>query len=270
MGDPPGPDGRGIVGPTFTFRDGPTVARLGFGAMRLGGRDRQRDIALLRRAVELGVTHVDTARMYGRGRNEELVADALAPYRDDLLIATKGGIEAGANGYRNDASPAALRRHVEESLRALRAERLGLYYLHEPDPRVPVAESVGALARLRDDGKIALIGLSNVTAAQLGGARAITPVAAVQNRYSAARGGDEEVLAMTTAWGIAFVPWGPLRDGALGAPAGPSDATAAQRALRALLDRAPNVLPIPGTTSVAHLEENMATLRPRRPARPVE
>ncbi len=245
---------------TFTFPDGPTVTRLGFGAMRLRGSDREAQIALLRRAVELGVTHLDTARMYGGGYNEELVADALAPYPRDLLLATKGGIETGDGGHRNDGRPEALGRHVEESLRRLRVERLGLYYLHEPDPRVPIAESVGALARLQDAGKIGMIGISNVTVAQLRDAVAVAQVAAVQNRYSAGSGGDEAVLTMTREHGIAFVPWGPLRDGP---PAGAIpvalDATPAQRSLAALLIQAPNILPIPGTNSTDHLEENLAT-----------
>jgi pyridoxine 4-dehydrogenase len=246
---------------TFTFPDGRRVCRIGLGAMRLGGADRAADIALLRRAVALGVDHIDTARMYGDGRNEGLLADAVAPYPEALLVATKGGIERTPGGFRYDGRPEALRRHVLDSLRRLRVRRLGLYYLHQPDPDVPIAESVGALARMRDeDGVIALIGVSNVSAAQLREAVATTPIAAVQNRYGAARGGDDEVLDMTTRLGIAFVPWGPLR-GAAPPPAGaPAGLTASQAALRTLLDRAPNVLPIPGTTSIRHLEENMATL----------
>lgn len=247
---------------TFTFPDGRTVRRIGLGAMRLGGPDRAADVALLRRALALGVDHIDTARMYGDGRNEELVAEALSPYPDGLLVATKGGIERTPGGYRDDGRPEALRRHVGESLRRLRVDRIGLYYLHEPDPDVPIAESVGALARLRDEeGVIGLIGVSNVSVAQLREAVATTPIAAVQNRYGAARGGDEAVLEMTTRLGIAFVPWGPLR-GAPPPPAGaPAGLTGPQAALRVLLDRAPNVLPIPGTTSIAHLEENMAADR---------
>ncbi len=249
-------------GARFALPGGRTVRRIGLGAMRLRGRDRAHDVALLRRAIALGVEHVDTARMYGDGRNEELVAEALAPYPDGLLVATKGGIERTPGGFRADGRPEALRGHVAESLRRLRVERIGLYYLHDPDPGVPVAESVGALARMRDeDGTIDLIGVSNVSAAQLREALAVTPVAAVQNRYSAARGGDDEVLDLTTGLGIAFVPWGPVRAAPLPPAGAPAGTTPAQAALRALLDRAPNVLPIPGTTSIAHLEENMVADR---------
>jgi pyridoxine 4-dehydrogenase len=247
---------------TFTFPDGRTVGRLGFGAMRLRGADRPGDIALLRRAVELGVTHIDTARMYGNGHNEELIAAALAPYPDDLLIATKGGIEPDGGWYRNDGSPEALRRHVRESLRRLRVERLDLYYLHEPDPSVPIVASVAALAELRDEGAIARLGLSNVTVDQLSAALEVTDIAAVQNRYSAWGGGDDAVLDLTRDRGIAFVPWGPLRDGPPDESQSAGQWSTAQRALRFLLDRSPNMLPIPGTSSITHLEENMAAVGP--------
>jgi pyridoxine 4-dehydrogenase len=235
---------------TFTFPDGRVVNRLGFGAMRLTGIDRARDIGLLRRAVELGVNHIDTARMYGDSRNEELVAAALSPFDQDILIASKGGIEVVEDGFRHDGRPEALRRHVEDSLGRLRVPRIGLYYLHDPDPNVPIAESVGALAQLRDEGKIALIGISNVTMSQLNEAMRTAPIAAVQNRYDASEDGDSTVVNATTQHGIAFVPWGPLRTVRLG-----HDDPA--NALRALLRLAPNVLPIPGTSSTAHLEENM-------------
>jgi pyridoxine 4-dehydrogenase len=249
-----------VSGPArFLLPGGRTVRRIGLGAMRLSGRDRAHDVALLRRAVALGVDHIDTARMYGDGRNEELIAEALAPFPEGLLVATKGGIERTPAGYRDDGRPETLRRHVHESLRRLRVDRIGLYYLHEPDPGVPIAESVGALARLRDeDGAIGLIGVSNVSAGQLAEALAVAPIAAVQNRYSPTRGGDEEVLDLTSRLGIAFVPWGPVRDAPPPPPGAPAGTTPAQAALRALLDRAPNVLPIPGTSSIAHLEENTA------------
>lgn len=235
---------------TFTFPDGREVARLGFGAMRLTGSDRASEVAVLRRAVELGVTHIDTARMYGAGRNEELVASALAPFGDDLLIATKGGVELTENGFRHDGSAEALGRHVDESLRRLRVDRIGLYYLHDPDPRVPISESVGALSALQDAGKIGMIGISNVTLDQLDEAVGAAPIAAVQNRYCAVDGGDDTVIRATARRGIAFVPWGPLRR-ARGSADGPVVA------LRALLRRGPNVLPIPGTASLVHLEQNM-------------
>jgi pyridoxine 4-dehydrogenase len=231
---------------TFTFSNGVTVNRLGFGAMRLTGIDEQHDIALLRRAVELGVNHVDTARMYGSGRNEQLVAKALVPFLDRVLIATKGGVELDGDSYRNDARPETLRQHVDESLCRLGVEQLALYYLHEPDPAVPIEECIGELETLRSNGKIALLGVSNVTLDQLRKALTAAPIAAVQNRYSAASGGNDDVLDFTTSHGIAFVPWGPIRG-----------TDSADQALRALLDRAPNVLPIPGTTSTTHLEENV-------------
>jgi pyridoxine 4-dehydrogenase len=237
---------------TFTLSNGVTVNRLGFGAMRLTGIDEQHDISLLRRAIELGVNHIDTARMYGSGRNEQLVAKALVPYLDRVLIATKGGVELDGDSYRNDARPETLRQHVDESLLRLGVEQLALYYLHEPDPTVPIEESIGALDTLRSDGKIALLGVSNVTVEQLRKAIATATIAAVENRYNAADGGDDRVLQFTNLHDIAFVPWGPIRG-----------SHTAHKALRALLDRGPNVLPIPGTTSITHLEQNTTAIANR-------
>ena len=210
-----------MVTPTYTFADGPTVNRLGYGAMRLTGQpgnfgrypDWDEGKRVLRRAVERGVQHIDTARAYGPGWNEELVAEALHPYPADLLIATKGGIEKNAPapaGSWLDGSPSALRTHVDESLQRLKLDTIGLYYLHRPDPQVDIAESVGALAELQRAGKIRHIGVSNVSVEQLAAARSVATVAAVQNRFDPINGGDTDVLDVVAAAGIAFVPWGPL------------------------------------------------------------
>jgi aryl-alcohol dehydrogenase-like predicted oxidoreductase len=219
--------------------------------------------ALLRRAAELGVQLIDTARAYGPGWNEELVAEALHPYPAGLVVATKGGIEkTGPNpsDIRPDGRPEALERHLEESLRRLKVERIDLYYLHRPDPAVPFEAQAEALARARAAGKIRFVGLSNVSVDQLEAARAVVPVAAVQNRYNVQEDGDAAMVDLTARLGIAYVPWGPLGAAPMrqGAPLAGTLGTAA--ALRALLDRSPNIVPIPGTTSLAHLEENLAAL----------
>jgi aryl-alcohol dehydrogenase-like predicted oxidoreductase len=221
--------------------------------------------AVLRRALELGVRFFDTAHAYGPGHNEELVAAALYPYASDVVIASKAGIEkSSATEVRLSGSPEALRARVEESLRRLRVEALTLYYLHCPDPQVPFEDSVGELLRQRAAGNIVHVGISNVSLAQLDDALRLGPIAAVQNRYNTAERGSEEVLNRCTQRGIAFVPYAPFgaNPRAYGAPLtqGEGDETGlspAQRSLRALLDHAPNILPIPGTTSIAHLEENM-------------
>jgi aryl-alcohol dehydrogenase-like predicted oxidoreductase len=266
------------VPPTFELA-GHTVPRLGYGAMRLTGQpgnfgpyaDPAAGVALLRRAYDLGIRFVDTARAYGPGHNEDLIARAFAPWPDDLLVATKVGIEKPApDDIRADGRPDAVRRGVTESLARLRRERLDLVYLHRPDPAVPIEDSVGALAELRDAGLVAHIGISNVTADQVARARAITPIAAVQNRYSPTDRQDDPLVDELGAAGIAYVPYGPLgahplRPGApladhpvLAGVAARYGATAGQIALAWLLHRAPHVLPVPGTTTVAHLEENVA------------
>ena len=270
-----------MVTPTYTFADGLTVNRLGYGAMRLTGQpgnfgrypDWDEGKRVLRRAVERGVQHIDTARAYGPGWNEELVAEALHPYPSDLLIATKGGIEKNAPapaGSWLDGSPSALRTHVDESLQRLKLDTIGLYYLHRPDPQVDIAESVGALAELQRAGKIRHIGVSNVSVEQLAAARSVATVAAVQNRFDPINGGDTDVLDVVAAAGIAFVPWGPLGTDPFervapvaseDAVAGEPNATPVQRALHALLRRSDVVLPIPGTTSIEHLDENLDALR---------
>ncbi|MEI9894096.1 MAG: aldo/keto reductase [Chthoniobacter sp.] len=227
---------------------------------------------LLRRAVELGVDFIDTAHPYGPGWNEELIADALAPYPDGVIVTTKGGVEkTGPGQVFSDGSAASLRRFCEGSLRRLKLERIALYQLHRPDPAVPFAESVGALAELRAQGKIRHVGLSNVTLAQIEEARGIVPIASVQNRYNLLEREDDPVLDYCAQHGIAYLPWGPLAakpfapeaplaqgSGSLAEVAKDLGVTAGQVALAWLLRRSPNIILIPGTTSIAHVEENIA------------
>jgi aryl-alcohol dehydrogenase-like predicted oxidoreductase len=243
------------------------VHRVGYGAMRLCGQpgnfgpfpDREAGKRLLRRAVEIGVTFVDTAHAYGPGWNEELIADALAPYPPGLVIATKGGVEKTApDKVFPDGRPETLRRRCEDSLRRLRVDRIDLYQLHRLDPGVPFADSVGALAGLRAEGKVRHVGLSNVTVAQIEEAARIVPVASVQNRYNLRERGDDPTVDYCAARGIAYLPWGPLAAAPF-APAAPLAGT--RGALAWLLRRSPTVILIPGTTSVAHLEENTAVAR---------
>jgi aryl-alcohol dehydrogenase-like predicted oxidoreductase len=249
-----------------------TVHRMGFGAMRLTGQgiwgepaDREAAKAVLRRAVELGVNLIDTAASYGPETNEGLIADALHPYPDHLVIATKGGLtRPGPGEWQRDGRPETLRDSLEGSLRRLRLERIDLYQLHAVDPRVPLEESVGTLAELQQEGKIRHIGVSNVDARQLAAARELVPVVSVQNRYSLADRHSEGVLEACERNGIAFLPWFPLALGELARSQGrlaelarSRGATAAQVALAWLLRRSPVMTPIPGTTSAAHLEENV-------------
>ncbi|MGW0593879.1 aldo/keto reductase [Streptosporangium sp. NPDC002607] len=254
-----------------TFRIGGTidVRRLGFGAMQLPtepGPAREAAIAVARRAVDLGVTLIDTAHLYGWGANEELLAEALHPYPDDLLIATKVGI-APPNPPHDAAicgRPDFLRYQVEQGLRRLRVERLELLQLHRIDPEVPLADQLGALRELQTEGKIGLIGLSEVTVAELEEARQIIDVASVQNRYSMLDREHEAVLEACAAAGIAFLPWRPVHPAVsaataeIAAVAAELGATAAQVALAWLLHRSPVVLPIPGTATIDHLRENVA------------
>jgi pyridoxine 4-dehydrogenase len=258
---------------TFLLGGDLEVRRLGFGAMRLTGPgitgrpdDEDTARAVLRRAVELGVNHVDTADAYGPFVNEELIAEALHPYPDDLVIATKGGlVRTGAGGdWPKDGRPEHLKRACEQSLERLRVERIDVYYLHRPDPDVPYEESVGALKELRDEGKIRHVAVSNVNMERLALARGIVDVAAVQNQYSLTDRRAQDVLDECEQNGIGFVPWAPLDAGAL-APGGPVEqvaerhgATPMQIALGWLLHVSPAMLPIPGTGSLAHLEENIA------------
>jgi pyridoxine 4-dehydrogenase len=258
---------------TFSIASELEVNRLGFGAMRLTGpeitgppADRANAIAVLRRAVELGVNHIDTADAYGPHVNEELIAEALHPYPEDLVIATKGGlIRTGADGdWPKDGRPEHLKRACEGSLRRLKLDRIDVYYLHRPDPDVPYEESVGALKELRDEGKIRHVALSNVNMELLALARGIVDVALVQNQYSLTDRRAQDVLDTCTAEAIGFVPWAPLDSGALD-PHGPvteiarrNGATPIQVAMAWLLEASPAMLPIPGTSSLAHLEENVA------------
>ncbi|MEU6762665.1 aldo/keto reductase [Streptomyces sp. NPDC046853] len=254
-----------------TFRIGGEfeVRRIGFGAMRLpteAGAPRKASVAVARRAVELGITLIDTAFMYGWGANEELLVEALYPYPDDLLIATKVAIEQPAPGEEASVNgrPEFLREQVEQALRRLRVERIGLLQMHRLDPKVPLADQLGTLREFQLDGKIGHIGLSEVTVDELEEARQIVDVASVQNRYSLLDREHEAVLDACDAAGIAFLPWRPVHPAAstataeIAAVAAELDATAAQIALAWLLDRSPVVLPIPGTASLDHLAENVA------------
>jgi aryl-alcohol dehydrogenase-like predicted oxidoreductase len=225
------------------------VSRVGFGAMRIV-EDPDHAPRVLRRALELGVNLIDTADIYGTGRSEELIADALHPYPDGLVIATKGGLGGGFQERHRDARPERLRRACDESLRRLRLERIDLYQLHRHDPEVPLEESVGVLEELRREGKIRLIGLSNVSVGQLRAAQSVTSIASVQNQYNRGQLTSDEQLAACEADGIAFFPWEPLGEG-LGEPAAE---------IRWLLDRSPVILPIPGTSKLEHLEATMAAL----------
>lgn len=265
---------------TFQFSDGTSIFRLGYGAMRLSGQPGnfgpyarwEEGKRLLQRALEIGINFIDSARAYGAGWNERLIADALHPYPEGLFLATKGGVvKKSATERYLDASPDGLRRDCEESLRNLKVDCIDLYQLHWVDPDVQFDESVRGLAKLRAEGKIRSIGLCNVTLEQLQEARAIAPIASVQNRYSVAETGSDSIVTYCADHGIAFIPYGPLGADPMkpGAPlAGASGvlaeiahdlhATTAQVALSWLMHRSSNILPIPGTTSIAHLEENVA------------
>jgi aryl-alcohol dehydrogenase-like predicted oxidoreductase len=248
-----------------------TVGRLGFGAMRITGPgiwgeppDRDEAIAVLRRAVELGVNFIDTADSYGPFVSERLIAEALHPYPDDLVIATKGGLSrSGPGAWGSDGRPQHLRAACEESLQRLRLEQIPLYQLHRPDPNVPLEDSVGALVDMKNEGKIRHIGLSNVTEAQLDQAMQLTPIVSVQNRYSRVDRSSESLVDRCEVESIAFLPWAPIeagsigRDSAVARVAAAHGATPHQVALAWLLARSPALLPIPGTGSVAHLEENV-------------
>jgi aryl-alcohol dehydrogenase-like predicted oxidoreductase len=221
---------------------------------------------LLRRVVERGVDLIDTADSYGPEVSENLIAEALHPYPDGLLIATKGGLRrSGPGQWPRDARPERLKECCEASLRRLKLDRIDLYQLHSPDNRVPLEESMGALKELRDEGKIRHIGVSNVSVEELERARAVVEVVTVQNRYNLEDRSSEDVLDACEAEGIGFIPWWPLAVGRLAEPGGPldriageHDATPAQIALAWLLARSPVMLPIPGTSSIEHFEENLA------------
>lgn len=265
---------------TFKLGGDLNVNRLGYGAMRLSGQpgnfgaypDWEGGKQLLRRAVELGVNFIDTAEAYGSGFNEGIIASALHPYKEDLVIATKGGIYKPApDTIQADARPEFLRRGVEGSLQRLKLKRIDLYQLHRPDPKVPFAESIEALKELRQQGKIRHLGLSNVTVEQIEEARKIVPIVSVQNRFSLSDRSMENVLDYCTKRDIAFIPHGSLGANPLkrGAPLANAEGAIAhiaakksvkpnQIALAWLLHRASNIILIPGTTTIAHLEENLA------------
>ncbi|HXR88778.1 MAG TPA: aldo/keto reductase [Steroidobacteraceae bacterium] len=261
---------------TITLGTGVTVNRLGFGAMRITGpgiwgppADAQEAVRVLRRAVELNVNFIDTADSYGPSVSEELIARALHPYPPGLLIATKGGLtRPGPDVWNRNGQPQHLREACEGSLRRLKLEQIGLYQLHAPDPRVPYEASVGELVRLKEEGKIRMIGLSNVSVAEIKLAQTLTPIASVQNRYNLADRGSDRVLDYCQEQGIAFIPWAPLGSSrlaqgsgsgkALGRLAARREVSPGQTVIAWLLARSPVILPIPGTSSVAHLEENVA------------
>jgi aryl-alcohol dehydrogenase-like predicted oxidoreductase len=256
---------------TFTIGGNLTVNRLGYGAMRITGpgvwgppADKTAAIATLRHAIELGVNLIDTADSYGPGTSEELIAEALYPYPAELLIATKGGWERpGPGQWTHNASPKHLTEALEGSLRRLRLDRVDIYQLHAPDNAVSFEASVEALAQLRRQGKIRHVGLSNVTREHIERARRIVPIVSVQNRYSFADRESDFIVEYCSRKGIAFLPWAPLGQAkeaheAIKKLAHDLDATPLQVALAWLLKRSKAILPIPGTSSVKHLEENIA------------
>jgi pyridoxine 4-dehydrogenase len=258
---------------TFTIGGDLEVRRLGFGAMRITGKgiwgppdDPDEARAVLRRAVELGVNLIDTADSYGPEVSETLIAEALYPYPDGLVIATKGGMRrTGPGQWPRDARPERLKESCEGSLRRLRLERIDLYQLHSPDRAVPLEDSLGALKDLQDEGKIRHIGVSNVSLDEFERSRELVDVVTVQNRYNLTDRHSEDVLEACEDAEIGFLPWSPVATGDLARPGGPldeiagaHDATPSQVALAWLLARSPVMLPIPGTSTVEHLEENVA------------
>ncbi|MCX4403490.1 aldo/keto reductase [Streptomyces sp. NBC_01764] len=258
---------------TFLLGGDLPVHRLGFGAMRITGpgvwgepQDPDEAVRVLRRLVELGVTFIDTADSYGPSVSERLIKQALHPYPVDLVIATKGGFTRPGPGlWQPNGRPEYLRQQAELSLRNLGVERIDLYQLHRIDPTVPVEESLGELTRLQQEGKIRHIGLSQVSVAELEQAREAAEIVSVQNLYNLADRTSEDVLDYCEAENLAFIPWFPIATGTLAEPSGPlatisksHGATPSQLALAWLLRRSPVILPIPGTSSVAHIEENVA------------
>jgi len=256
------------------------VRRMGFGAMRVCGpgvwgppRDRAAAQRVFRRAIELGVNFFDTADSYGPHVDEELIAEALHPYPEGLVIATKGGlVRPNRNAWDPDGRPEHLRHALAGSLRRLKLECIDLYQLHAPDPRVPFADSVGALADMQRAGKIRHIGVSNVSLEELEVARRVATIVSVQNEYNLGERSSEDVLAACQQLGIAFLPWYPLGAGAvlrsarIRSVAKRHGVGAAQVALAWLLARSPMMLPIPGTASLEHLEENVAAAALQIPA----
>lgn len=257
---------------TLTLGEDLHVRRLGYGAMRITGpgvwgppKDRAGARELLQRVVESGVNLIDTADSYGPEVSENLIAEALHPYPEGLVIATKGGLtRSGPGNWQRDCRPERLKRCCEDSLRRLRLARIDLYQLHAVDPEVPIEDSIGALAELRDEGKIRHVAVCNVSVEELDRAREIVEIVSVQNRYNIADRASDDVLAACERDGLGFLPWFPLATGDLAEPGGVLDeiararrATPAQVALAWLLRHSPVALPIPGTSSIEHLEENL-------------
>jgi pyridoxine 4-dehydrogenase len=261
---------------TFTIGGDLTVKRIGYGTMQIIGdgywgepRDRAAAVAVLRRAVELGVNFIDTSDAYGPFIAEDLIREALHPYRDDVIIATKGGVlRTGPNEWPPLGRPEYLRQALEMSLRRLNLERIDLYQLHRVDPQVPIEESMGELRKLQQEGKIRHIGLSEVSVAQIRTAQSVADIVSVQNMYNIATRAADDVVDYAEQQNMAFIPWFPMATGELARPGGVLDkaaiahaATPAQLALAWLLHRAPHILPIPGTSNLTHLEENLAAAK---------
>jgi aryl-alcohol dehydrogenase-like predicted oxidoreductase len=258
---------------TFTIGGDLTVNRLGFGTMRLTGNgiwgppdDRAEAVRVLRRAVELGIDFFDTANSYGPYVAEELIREALHPYRDGLVIATKAGLlRTGEDEWTPLGFPAYLRQEVEMSLRRLGTDRIDLFQLHRIDSKFPAEDQIGELAALQREGKIRHIGLSEITVDQLTAAQKVTSIASVQNRYNMAERNAEPLLEACESQSIAFIPWAPLGSGPLVADGGPLQRIASQHRIKPsqlavawLLKRSPVMVPIPGTSRVAHLDENVS------------
>jgi pyridoxine 4-dehydrogenase len=272
--NPPAP---GEAGTNSLFRLGGDlfVNRLGFGAMRITGEgiwgwppDRDNALKVVRRAIDLGVDLIDTADAYGPETSELLIAEALHPYPKNLVIATKGGLtRPGPGQWVPNGRPEYLTRCVENSLKRLQLERIDLYQLHRVDPKVPMEESLGALKKMQEAGKIRHVGLSEVSPEEIDRARKVLPIVSVQNQYNIANRKWEKTLTYCEKEGLGFMPWSPiggnkgLKDNALEAAARDYHASVVQLALAWLLHRSPEMLPIPGTSSVAHLEENMAAAK---------
>ena len=257
---------------TFALGGDLEVNRLGYGAMRITGEgiwgepeNPEEAQRVLWRCLELGINLIDTADSYGPEVSERLIGETLAPYPDDVVIATKAGlVRPGPGDWRPNGRPEHIREAIEGSLSRLKLETIDLYQLHRIDPEVPVEESLGTMAELRDEGKVRHVGLSEVGVEELRQAQETVPISSVQNRYNLTDRGSEAVLEACESDGIAFIPWFPLASGSLSRPGGPvdeiasnHDATPGQVALAWLLRRSPVMLPIPGTSSVGHLEENL-------------
>ena len=255
---------------TFNIGD-LTIHRLGYGAMRLTGKgiwgppeNRAEAKKVLQRAVELGIDFIDTSDAYGPDVNEEIIAEALYPYPENLVVATKGGLtRSGPGEWHPDGRPEHLRSALEGSLKRLKVDTIDLYQFHRPDPDVPFEDSVGTIAEFQKEGKIKHVGLSNVSVEQLDKARDMLEIVSVQNRYNLTDRASENVLQACEQYGVGFIPWGPiatndLPTSDLGKVTSAHDASPAQVALAWLLQKSPVMLPIPGTSSVAHLEENVA------------